>query len=121
MTKQKVALPFVLAVSCAVSWAQVTGDFTVTATPSLNLPLGPTLSASDSTKLYGLGYGVTVRGEYAMPFLRALSAGIAMDADFAPLNASTVTASFLGVSGEAAFRLFPVQRLGLRLGARAGL
>lgn len=120
----KKSLTAVLAISILSSFAagaQVTGAFTLSAEPSLTIPFGPTLSDSNSTPLYNLGYGVSVRGEYAMPFLRALSAGLVLDADFAPVRASAATASFLGASGELAFKVFPVQRLGLRLGARGGV
>jgi tetratricopeptide (TPR) repeat protein len=100
--------------------AQITGNFTMTATPTFNIPFGPTLSGSSDTLLYGYGYGASLRGEFAMPFHRPLSGGIVVDADFAPVKESTKTASFLGASGEIAYKLFPIQRLGLRAGVRGG-
>jgi hypothetical protein len=121
MKKSSTAVTAIALLASLGLGAQVTSNFSLTASPSLNIPFGPTLSESNSTLLYNYGYGVSIRGEYAMPFLRVLSAGLALDADFAPVRASQATASFLGAGGEIAFKLFPIQRLGLRLGARGGM
>jgi tetratricopeptide (TPR) repeat protein len=83
--------------------------------------LGVSLPGRSDIPLYNLGYGASIRGEYAMPFARFLSAGLVLDAGFEPLNASSKVATLLGGSAEVAASLYPIQRLGVRLGARGGI
>ena len=120
MNKSKFALSCFLSLSSVFSWAQITSSFTLTAPPTLDIPVGMSLDGSTES-LYGLGFGVSLRGEYAMPFARYLSAGLVIDADMEPVNSSSKSGTLLGGSGEIALRLYPLQRLSLRLGARGGL
>jgi hypothetical protein len=102
-------------------WAQKAGGLSFEASPTLAFPLGPALSGSGSTSIYGrMGFGATVRGEYALPFAPSLSAGLALDADIQALNGSDKSAQFLGASGELAYSLSLAPRLSLRFALRGG-
>jgi hypothetical protein len=122
MKKRRTALTMALSSFwIALSWSQATSAFSITAYPSLDIPLGMTLPESSSTPLYSIGYGASLRGEYALPFARGLSAGLVFDADVAPLNSSDKSATFLGAAGELAYTLYPIPRLSLRTGAQGGM
>jgi hypothetical protein len=110
----------ILSLCSTFAWAQVTSSFSLAAVPTLDIPIGITLPGSD-VALYGLGYGLTLRGEYAMPFAHSLSVGPVVDLSMEPLNSSTTSIKLLGGGGELAYTLYPIQRLGFRLGARGGI
>jgi transglutaminase-like putative cysteine protease len=101
-----------------LSWAQVTSDFTVTANPSLNIPLGPSLA--DGTPFYSIGGGVSVKGEYSPPFAQVLYTGIVFDADLLPINSSSKSLTLLSLGLELGLQFYPIPRLGFRVAALGG-
>ncbi len=98
--------------------AQVTSDFTLTANPIVNIPMGPSLS--DGTPFYSLGGGLSLKGEYSPPFARPFYAGLVFDADFLPINASTKAVTLLSLGPEIGIQLYPIPRLGFRLAGYGG-
>ena len=98
--------------------AQVTSDFTLTANPIVNVPLGPSLS--DGTPFYTLGGGISMKGEYALPFAQFLYTGLVFDADFLPINASTKSMILLSLGPEVGVQFFPLPRVGVRLAGYGG-
>jgi tetratricopeptide (TPR) repeat protein len=121
MNKRLSLVSLIAFLSASFMWPQVTSSLSVTAVPTIDIPIGVTLPGHDDISLYGLGYGVTVRGEYALPFARFLSAGLVIDADFVPPNTTGKWVTLLGGGAEVAATLYPIQRLGVRAGARGGL
>jgi tetratricopeptide (TPR) repeat protein len=121
MKKGLSALSLITLASVSIAWSQAVTPFSVTAVPTLDFPIGIALEGAGGTSLYGLGYGVSLRGQYALPFLPALSAGAVLDVDFLTINGSDKSSSFIGGSGELAYTLSLAPRLGLRAGARGGV
>jgi len=98
--KRKFLFVCSLALAATIGWAQITSDFTLTANPSLNIPLGPLLA--DGTPFYSIGGGISLKGEYSPPFAQFLYTGFAFDADLIPINSSTKTSrSFLSAWSSA--------------------
>ena len=98
--------------------AQVTSDFTLTANPTVNIPMGPCLA--DGTPFYTLGGGVSIKGEYSLPFAQFLYTGLVLDADFLPINASTKSVTLLSLGPEIGVQFFPFPRLGLKVAGYGG-
>ena len=98
--------------------AQVTSDFTLTANPIVNIPMGPALS--DGTPFYSLGGGISLKGEYTPPFSRVLYTGLVFDADYVPINASTKAVLLLSLGPEIGVQFYPIPRLGVRAAAYGG-
>lgn len=121
MKKGRMFFAIVIPLCSALAWAQATSAFSVAAVPTFDIPMGVTLSGSSGTALYSLGYGLSLRGQYSLPFAASLSAGPVLDVDMATLNGSSKSALFLGVSGELAYTFYPAQRLSFRAGARGGI
>jgi transglutaminase-like putative cysteine protease len=107
-----------LSAAATLGWAQVTSDFTLTANPSLSIPLGPSLA--DGTPFYSLGGGVSLKGEYSPPFAQFLYTGLAFDADLLPINSSTKGLTLLSLGLELGGQFYPVPRLGVRMAAFGG-
>jgi hypothetical protein len=105
---------------CLAAWPQNPGGLGFSVAPNVDFPVGMTIPDTD-VALYGVGYGLTIRGEYPLPFARALSAGLALDAGIEPLNSTGTSIKLLGGAAELALTLRPIQRLGFRLGARGGM
>ncbi len=99
--------------------AQVTSDFTLTGTPSLDIPLGPSLA--DGTPFYTVGGGISLKAEYSPPFAQFLFGGLALDADLLPINASPRALTLISLGPELGVQFFPFQRVGLRLAAFGGM
>jgi hypothetical protein len=72
---RKVLLFIVVLIAAGGAWAQVTSDFSLTAYPTLGIPLGPNLS--DGTSYYTIGGGLALKGEYVLPFAPSLYTGLA--------------------------------------------
>jgi tetratricopeptide (TPR) repeat protein len=115
---QKCVVALGLVLVGALGWAQVTSDFTLTAYPTVNIPLGPVLS--DGTPYYSIGGGVSVKGEYTPSFAQFLYSGLALGADLVPINSSTKSVTLLSLGAELGVQYFPIPRLGLRLAACGG-
>jgi hypothetical protein len=115
---QKSVVALVLVLVGALGWAQVTSDFTLTAYPTVNIPLGPALS--DGTPYYSIGGGLSVKGEYTPPFAQFLYGGLALGADMVPINSSKNSLTLLSLGTEVGVQFYPVPRLGLRLAACGG-
>jgi tetratricopeptide (TPR) repeat protein len=99
--------------------AQVTSDFTLTGSPILDIPLGPTLS--DGTSFYTVGGGISLKAEYSPPFAQFLYTGLALDADLLPINASGRTLTLVSLGPELGVQFFPFQRFGIRLAGFGGM
>jgi len=115
---QKCAIAIGLVLVGALGWAQVTSDFTLTAYPTVNIPLGPALS--DGTPYYSIGGGLSVKGEYTPPFAQFLYSGLALGADLVPINSSKNSLTLLSLGLELGVQFYPIPRLGLRLAACGG-
>ena len=116
--KRKFLFVCSLALAATIGWAQITSDFTLTANPSLNIPLGPFLA--DGAPFYSIGGGISLKGEYSPPFAQFLYSGFAFDADLIPINSSTKTLTLLSLGLELGAQLYPVPRLGVRMAALGG-
>lgn len=101
-----------------IASAQVTSDFTLTANPIVNIPLGPSLS--NGTSYYTLGGGVSLKGDYTFPFAQYLYTGLVFDADFLPINAASSTLTLLSIGPEVGVQFFPLPRLGVRFAGYGG-
>jgi len=119
--KKIFCLSLAMTVFAISSWSQASSPITISAFPTLDIPFGISIEGSEGTSLYGLGYGVAVRGQYAMGFHAPLSAGLVLDADLMTPNGSSKTAAFIGGSGEIAYTLSLASRLSLRAGNRGGM
>ncbi len=102
----------------AILNAQVTSDFSLTANPTVNIPLGPSLS--DGTPFYSVGAGVSIKGEYSLPFAQLVYTGLVFDADYVPINSSPKALTLLSLGPEVGVQYYPVPRLGLRLAGYGG-
>jgi len=100
-------------------WSQVTSSFSLTAVPSVNFPLGPTLD--DGTAYYSLGGGFSLRGEYVLPFTDYLFAQGILDFDFSPINASSNAVTFLSAGAGAGFRFSPASRFIVKTSSYGGI
>ena len=99
--------------------AQVTSDLTFTASPAVNIPIGPSLE--DGTSYYSIGGGLNLRAEYVMPFMSSMYASGNVDIDFAPINASDSSVTILSGGLGAGMRFSPIDRLTMKAGAYGGL
>lgn len=117
MKRSLVLLGFLFCAGAALN-AQVTSDFTLTANPIVNIPMGPSLA--DGTPFYTLGGGVSIKGEYSLPFAQFLYTGLVLDADFLPINASTKSVTLLSLGPEIGVQFFPFPRLGVKLAGYGG-
>jgi len=90
--KAKHALLVVLVLAAAGAWAQVTSDFSLVLNPALNISLGPKLP--DGTPYYTIGGGVSLKGEYVLPFAPFLYTGLALDADLVPINSAQKSVTY---------------------------
>jgi tetratricopeptide (TPR) repeat protein len=102
-----------------LAWAQVTSDFTITASPGVAVPLGPSLS--DGLPFYTVGGGVSLKGEYTLPFAQAIYTGLMFDADILPINGAGSQLTLLSLGPEVGLQFFPVPRLGIRLAGFGGM
>jgi len=116
--KRSLALLAVFVCAGAVLSAQVTSDFTLTANPIVNIPLGPSLS--DGTPFYTVGGGVSIKGEYTLPFAQLIYTGLVFDADYVPISASTKAITLLSLGPEVGLQFYPVPRVGVRLAGYGG-
>jgi hypothetical protein len=116
--KAKYALLVVMVLAAAGSWAQVTSDFSLVVNPALNIPLGPKLP--DGTPYYTIGGGVSLKGEYVLPFAPFLYTGLALDADLAPINSAQKSATYLSAGPIVGVRYSPIPRLTLKLAGYGG-
>lgn len=113
--------PFLLAFFLCVAviaGAQVTSDFTFTANPIINVPLGPSLA--DGTAFYSIGGGVSLKGEYTLPFAQLVYTGLVFDADYIPINASSKSMLMLSLGPEVGLQFFPLPRVGIRVAGYGG-
>jgi tetratricopeptide (TPR) repeat protein len=116
-------VPLVVAVfmilAAAAAGAQVTSDFSVTASPGVNIPLGPALA--DGTAFYSIGGGISIKADYTMPFAQFLYAGVDLDADLLPIYNSQKSLTLLSFGPEVGVQFFPFQRFGIRVAAMGGM
>lgn len=116
--KRRTLLLGVFICAAAITHAQVTSDFTLTASPVVNIPMGPALS--DGTPFYSIGGGVSLKGEYALPFAQFLYTGLVFDADLIPINSSTKSITLLSLGPEVGVQFYPIPRFGLKLAGYGG-
>ena len=116
--KRKYAIFMVLVLAAAGSWAQATSDFSLVLNPALNIPLGPKLP--DGTPYYTIGGGVSLKGEYVLPFAPYLYTGLALDADLAPINSAQKSVTYLSLGPILGVRFSPIRRLTLKLAGYGG-
>lgn len=112
-------LPFLFLVAAFAAWAQVTSDFSLVIHPTLDIPLAPKLG--DGTPYYTIGGGLSLKGEYVLPFAPMLYTGLALDADIAPINSAGKALTLLALGPELGVRFSPVNRLNLKLAGYGGL
>jgi tetratricopeptide (TPR) repeat protein len=108
-----------LVLAAGVANAQVTSDFSVTASPGVNIPLGPSLA--DGTAFYSIGGGVSVKAEYTPSFAPFLYGGLTFDADLIPILNSTKSLTMLSAGPVLGVQFFPIQRFGIRLAGLGGM
>jgi tetratricopeptide (TPR) repeat protein len=111
-------IPIFFLCSCLAGWAQVTSDFSLTVYPNMNIPLGPSLP--DGTAFYSLGGGLSLRGDYSLPFARFLYTGVTLDADYVPINSSTASLILLSGGAQLGVQFYPLTRFGVRLAVFGG-
>jgi len=95
------------------------GALSLSVFPTIDFPLGPELS--DGTAYYGIGGGVSIQADYALPFAPRFFAGLAAEADLAPINSAGESATFLSVGPQLGLRAKLSPRLALSLAGRGGL
>ncbi len=108
-----------LALASVLAGAQVTSDFSLVLNPVLNIPLAPKLA--DGTPYYTLGGGVSLKGEYVLPFAQLLYTGVGLDADIVPINSAGKAVTFLGLAPQLGIRYSPVPRITLKLAGFGGI
>jgi tetratricopeptide (TPR) repeat protein len=117
--KVKYVLLVVLVLSAAGAWSQVTSDFSLVLNPALNIPLGPKLA--DGTPFYTIGGGLSLKGEYVLPFAPFLFTGLALDVDLVPINSARKSVTFLALGPQIGVLYSPMPRLMLKLAGYGGL
>jgi len=100
-------------------FAQVTSDLSLTASPAVDIPIGPSLD--DGTNYYSIGGGVNLRVEYVMPFMHSLFASGNIDFDLVPINGSDSSMTLLAGGFGLGMRHSPIQRMTLRAGGYGGM
>jgi tetratricopeptide (TPR) repeat protein len=119
LNKAVFPLVAILMLAATAADAQVTSDFSLTASPGVNIPLGPALA--DGTPFYGLGGGISIKADYTMPFAQYLYAGLAFDADIIPIYNSQKSLTLLSAGPVLGVQFFPFQRFGIRLAGFGGM
>ena len=117
--KTTLAILLMVLFTATGSFAQVTSDFTLAASPMLDLPMGPKLE--DGTAFYSIGGGISIKGEYSLPFAQFLYTGLVFDANVELINGSTSALTLLSLGPEVGFQFFPIARLGFRIAGYGGL
>jgi hypothetical protein len=117
--KAKHALLVLLILAASGAWGQVTSDFSLVLNPALNIPLGPKLD--DGTPFYTIGGGVSLKGEYVLPFAPFLYTGLALDVDLAPINSAEKALTCLAVGPQVGVMYAPIPRLMLKLAGYGGI
>jgi hypothetical protein len=109
---KKSLLLLVLLTLAVSAGAQVTSDFALVVHPSLSIPVGPKLD--DGTPLYSVGGGLSLKGEYVLPFFQYLYTGLALDVDLAPMNNAGRAVTFLSAGPVLGFRFSPIPRFNIK-------
>ncbi len=65
--------------------------------------------------------GLSIKGEYALPFAQFLTTGLALDVDFLPINSASQAMTFLSLGPELGVRFFPIPRLGIKVAGYGGM
>ena len=108
-----------LILMAGLSLGAQTSDFALIATPTLNIPLGPSLE--DGTSFYApIGGGISLKADYILPFAPFLYAGAAFDVDLAAVNSAKKLVTFLSLGPGLGVILNPIPRLVLKMGAYGG-
>ena len=117
MKKAKILL-FVFLLFGSLAWAQVTSDFSLLVSPTLNIPLGP---VEGETPFYSIGGGLSFKGEYTFPFFPLMYTGVALDVDFVPILNAGKALMLLSVGPEIGFRYSPFPRFNLKAYGYGGM
>ena len=117
MKKHRV-LTVVLLLLGALSWAQVTSDFSLLVNPTLNVPIGP---YEGDTPFYSIGGGLSLKGEYNFPSFPYMSGGLALDVDFAPILNAGKSLILLSAGPEIGFRFSPFPRFNVKAFGYGGM
>ena len=117
MNKNRVLI-LVLLVVGAFSWAQVTSDFSLLVNPTLNVSLGP---YEGDTPFYGIGGGLSLKGEYNFPSFPIMYGGLALDVDFAPILNAGKALILLSAGPEIGFRFSPFPRFNVKAFGYGGM
>ena len=117
MKKAKILL-FVFLIFGTLAWTQVTSDFSLLVSPTLNIPLGP---LEGETPFYSIGGGLSLKGEYTFPFFPLMYTGVALDVDFAPILNAGKALMLLSVGPEIGFRYSPFPRFNLKAYGYGGM
>ena len=81
---RRVVVGVVLLLCALVRLAAQQGGLSLQANPTLQIPLGPTLS--EEIRYYTIGGGFSLTGEYAFPSVPMFSADAALQFEYIPLN-----------------------------------
>ena len=117
MKKHRV-LTVVLLLLGALSWAQVTSDFSLLVNPTLNVPIGP---YEGDTPFYSIGGGLSLKGEYNFPSFPYMYGGLALDVDFAPILNAGKSLILLSAGPEIGFRFSPFPRFNVKAFGYGGM
>jgi tetratricopeptide (TPR) repeat protein len=114
------SLVLVLAIAAAgYGAAQARSDFSLSALPTVSVPLGPTLE--DGLPFYSLGGGGSLRAELKPGFARLLFGRASLDADFLPIKNAADSLTLVSLGLEAGLSLSPGPRIAIEAGAGGGM
>ena len=116
---RRVVVGVALLLCALVGVAAQQGGLSLQANPTLQIPLGPTLS--EEIQYYTIGGGFSLTGEYAFPSAPMFSADAALQFEYMPLNSvGTGLMAFYGGVG-AGFRMTLLPRTRGKLVLRGGV
>ena len=116
---KKYLIFFILILVSFLSWSQITSDFSLTVSPLVNIPIGPSLD--NGTPYYSIGGGLSFKGEYLMPFSNFLFTQGVIDFDLVPINASENSVTFLSAGAGVGIRYSPISRFTLKASGYSGI
>ncbi len=111
------SLVFSLALTAA--WSQSGSGFSLLVNPALNIPLGPSLE--DGTPFYSMGGGLSLKGEYVLPFAPIVFTGGVLDLDLIPINGAQKSVTFISLGPELGVRFSPVPRITVKAFGYGGI
>lgn len=99
--------------------AETEPQITLSALPSIHIPLGPTFD--DGTDLYSLGGGLNLQLSYPLPFFPLLSASAHTDFDLHPLNGPESSITLISGGAGLGISVSPLPRFSIGAGVYTGI